>query len=354
MPGVKLKVARDGYDVDTASDRNIALDSDKFLPKIFRVKRSTSTQSVAHGLTYPPRAIFLREMNDTPKKIGFVMSPWVTDDIPSIDSTNINFEIMSHYSDFTTGPYTSTNDTASITLLMLDPLGTPGVEPTPLSGDQPIVRVGGEDGDPDYKRKIHSYYDSLKVFSTGTLTLNVPLWNPGVGDTYNFVTNSYTHNLGYIPFFAPAAPLQMSITQYYSWYWQWHNRHVWATATEYLKDDSLTHGGTPYYCTVTHTSSASTEPGIGVDWASYWTIVFPGVPTDLDVNSLEDIKYVFGGAGGFTDEILEVYATATELVVNYHRVDGGFFFSFPAMTITIDYTIFYNRIDEDMNILDEY
>jgi len=34
----------------------------------------------------------------------------------------------------------------------------------------------------------------------------------------------------------------------------------------------VTHNGTDYYCKLAHRASASTEPGVGVDWATYWAV----------------------------------------------------------------------------------
>lgn len=35
--------------------------------------------------------------------------------------------------------------------------------------------------------------------------------------------------------------------------------------------DNITHSATNYKCIRSHTSGVSTEPGVGVDWASYWS-----------------------------------------------------------------------------------
>lgn len=46
----------------------------------------------------------------------------------------------------------------------------------------------------------------------------------------------------------------------------------WTTGTLYLADKMVSHGGSGYECTVEHTSNSNTEPGVGVDWATVWSL----------------------------------------------------------------------------------
>lgn len=46
----------------------------------------------------------------------------------------------------------------------------------------------------------------------------------------------------------------------------------WVTATAYANNDGLARGGSSYRCYAAHTSSAATEPGVGVDWATVWKV----------------------------------------------------------------------------------
>lgn len=356
MSGLKIEVAREGYDIRESDPKDLPFSSDYFLPKIFKVQRSTSTTSSAHGLTFIPRTMFFREITSSPKKVGHVAAGLQSATVPSIGSTNINFQKMTNYSNFETTPYTTATDSASIAMCMVDPLGTPSAEPDAIETDYPIIRAGGTNYEPDYQRKIHSYYDTLKVFNSDTLTLSVASWTPSAGDEYNVTTATYSHNLGYIPLFAPFVPYQMSLPVYYQWYWAWHKRFEWATATEYVIDDYVTDAfGTPTYkCIKHHTSSASTRPGVGASWATYWvSFTSASIPTTFSVNGLEDIKYTYGGASVFDDEVLEVYVTTTQLVVKLRRIYGGFGYNnFPARTINMNYTVFYNQLDQDFNLLE--
>jgi hypothetical protein len=355
MSGVKIEVAREGYDIENSEAKDLPFSTDYFLPKIFKVQRSTSTTSSAHGLSFIPRTMFFREITSSPKKVGHVVAGLQNATVSSIDGTNINFQKMTNYSDFETTPYSTTTDSASIAMCMLDPLGTPTTEPEPVDTDNPVVRAGGTYGDSDYRQSIHTFYDTLKVFNSDILTLSVASWTPSAGDEYNVTTATYSHNLGYIPLFAPFVPYQISLPVYYQWYWAWHKKNSWTTATEYVIDDYVTDAfGTPTYkCIKMHTSSASTEPGVGASWATYWvSFTSASIPTTLDVNDLEDIKYTYGGASVFDDEVLEVYVTTTQLVVKLHRIYGGFGYNnFPARAISMNYTIFYNSLSEEFDLL---
>lgn len=46
---------------------------------------------------------------------------------------------------------------------------------------------------------------------------------------------------------------------------------AWVTSTAYETGDVVLSGGTYYVATADHTSSAATEPGVGVDWETVWT-----------------------------------------------------------------------------------
>lgn len=48
---------------------------------------------------------------------------------------------------------------------------------------------------------------------------------------------------------------------------------AWVTSTAYAVDDSVQHDGSSYVCTAVHTSGASSEPGVGASWASYWDLM---------------------------------------------------------------------------------
>jgi hypothetical protein len=47
----------------------------------------------------------------------------------------------------------------------------------------------------------------------------------------------------------------------------------WVTDTAYTVNQALPHDGASYRCHSEHTSGAASEPGTGVDWQDYWTLI---------------------------------------------------------------------------------
>jgi len=54
--------------------------------------------------------------------------------------------------------------------------------------------------------------------------------------------------------------------------WQPHVIQEWADGILYPVGQIVTNDGQMYSCHTEHTSSASTEPGVGVSWESYWVV----------------------------------------------------------------------------------
>ncbi|GAA2867545.1 hypothetical protein GCM10010837_18580 [Aminobacter niigataensis] len=90
----------------------------------------------------------------------------------------------------------------------------------------------------------------------------------------------------------------------------------WAAATAYEYNDGLVHDGTSYRCFVPHTSAASTEPGVGANWATVWEVTAakgadgaPGAPgvvqsvvagSNVTVDSSDPAHPVISSSGGGT------------------------------------------------------
>lgn len=50
-------------------------------------------------------------------------------------------------------------------------------------------------------------------------------------------------------------------------------RGAWVTATLYAAYDAVSQSGNSYICILGHTSGATTQPGIGISWATYWALM---------------------------------------------------------------------------------
>jgi len=338
MPGPSLIVSKDGVKVREALPTELSFSSDYNLNKIARVKKCTTEDSFTHGLTYAPQILTMREIISG--KFGYGA-------LAGVDDTNVYPEIA------TIGGET---DTASWIYIMVDNLST-GTFKKNLKG-HPVILIG-EDTGTDYSYELHSGYDTFKVATTGTLTLEVDEYDPGSGGGTETQTETYNHGLGYVPLFGPFVQYETIMPAYYQWNGQFNSAGTWSISTKYyvgqVAQDS---SSTEYLCLETHTSSSSDEPGVGANWEDYWELYSPPDEYDTYVNALEDQKYVFGGVEYFNSSTVRLYATSTQLVLELERYcypDDEPLYSYtpcPAEKVTVDYTIFYNRADEEFNLLD--
>lgn len=73
----------------------------------------------------------------------------------------------------------------------------------------------------------------------------------------------------------------------------------WLIGMAYAERDALLHGRSTWRATVAHIATAATEPGIGSDWRSVWTIVALGPDPepiiDAAVRRSIALNIVFGG-----------------------------------------------------------
>lgn len=101
-------------------------------------------------------------------------------------------------------------------------------------------------------------------------------WQGGYYSPSTYTTSSYVNNgtdvyhciLGHVSdTYQPMGSV--------NWEDKWTEyAQYWDTATPYTTSSYVTNynTGTPYKCILAHTSDASTEPGSGVDWATYWEV----------------------------------------------------------------------------------
>ena len=69
---------------------------------------------------------------------------------------------------------------------------------------------------------------------------------------------------------------------------------AWATATLYIAGDIRSNGGTNYYCKLPHVSGASTEPGVGGSWQTYWHALtgdIMEIPTPYQEEDLAELRF---------------------------------------------------------------
>jgi hypothetical protein len=70
------------------------------------------------------------------------------------------------------------------------------------------------------------------------------------------------------------------------------------SSVSYLSLNIVTNDGSSYLCVLAHTSGASTEPGIGVDWETYWALLAPkGDQGDQGIQGIQGIQGEIGPQG---------------------------------------------------------
>lgn len=105
---------------------------------------------------------------------------------------------------------------------------------------------------------------------------------------------------------------------------------AWVISTSHSLGDIVSNGGNIYSCKSAHTSSASDEPGVGVNWEDNW---YKGNFTTHDGNDLQIVgkkyyRFVFdvadqkwvqttaigsgGGSGGSVDPLIQTYNSPTK------------------------------------------
>jgi hypothetical protein len=283
-----LKVARPGYKVFDAAQKDLTLDSSLLIPKIYKTFRATSSGNTAHGLSYPPQFLTVREITTDPKVYAHATDGgWSVTGVSNksyADSTNIYISKMG-------------SDVGMWCIVELDPCENPSEDPLPTKTPYPRVIIGGTT---DYNRDLDTRYDTLKVYKSGTLSLSIPTITKASGQSDTRSTY-FEHNLNYIPFYAPFIPYTSWVDQFYF-------------VNEGLEE----------------------------------------IPSTVSLNDLEAIeipKTIAGYEYPYKEEAY-VWVDDTKLNLSYVRTNYDMdSYEFPARTVTLSYTVFYNRVDEAFNIL---
>jgi hypothetical protein len=347
MPGVpRIIVARPGYSALTTTGKDLAFSSDYNLGKIARAKKFTSASAAVHGVPYTPKIMSMREVTTNQFAWGGICS---------VDGTNVTPVINTHYTSYTT--WATANDVATWAYIFIDPLVT-GTYKKDMTG-KPALIVGDDVSKNDYEQKIHSGYDTFKVHSTGRLTINASEFDPGSGGGAQTLTATVNHGLGYVPMFAPFVPFETEREAYLQWNGQ-YNSHTWTLGTTYYTGQDAANEEdyeTWYTCKLTHTAAAANKPGSGANWTTYWDLYVAPDSYDTYVNKLEDQKYIYGGAEVFNQSFIKYYANATQLVLELTRScypESLPYYEYtpcPAEDVYVDYTIFYNKANEEFSLL---
>lgn len=280
MNDAVLKVARPGLSALSADDKDLAFSSDWATPKIFMQTNSNWTNT----LGYIPSYFAIRQLNSTDYShdIYFTTGRWG-------DAGGVFFNYSDNlYVD------TRSGDTDMWAILYLDPID--GTVPSSYNLDKGEFLLVAKDGDAKKNfptsNAVDSRFDTFKIFQTGTLTLSMPGETITHGNSKSY-TETVTHNLGYAPFYLPAAGMD------------WYMGLSGLGGNSFNVNDKLGFLVNPYVANT-----------------NYYK--------------------------------LDVYVDEEKLYMTYTRsADGVGDETFSACTVTMYYTIFYNKIGESFNYLNE-
>lgn len=96
---------------------------------------------------------------------------------------------------------------------------------------------------------------------------------------------------------------------------------AWQTATAYTEGEAVSHNGSSYVAIADHTSGATTEPGVGVDWEDAWMLLAAG-------HAITQIAYIMEGNAfelttGIKGPGLPIYFACTILEVTLLAAPAG-------------------------------
>ncbi len=272
-----LKVARSGYDIGEADNKDLAFSSENETPKIFLQTRVGWTNTIG----FVPSLLTFRKLNSTD----------YTHDLQNISSDTDPFQ----------GAYLDENGNLSITkrtgdsdmysILFFNVLdGTP---PSTFEGGAGVKLLISKEKhsvtSSPANLAIDSRFDTFKIYKTGTLSITAPSETITAGSSDKIHTATFNHNLGYPPVYLPMA------------------------STGWRLDDPL------------------------VNNVSFIVNDYIGLPNNPYLSS----------------DMLDVYVDSSNLYMKLTRFSDPFndrtFLS--DITITMYYTIFYNDISEEFNLL---
>ena len=408
MPG-KLIGAKTGHNALTTEPKNLAFSSDFELNKIAKIKRFTSQGSTNHGFNYAPKFMSMREISSSPLKMGW-------GNMCEVDDEKIYSYIGTHTTDFSYDNYQSESDSATWAIIFVDNL-TEGNFKKEIHGGVILVGNGDSDYDYKIHSKYDTFkvmttgrltvnasqYDNGSAggvrITSATYNHNlgyVPIFAPFVNykinkdeylswngqyNTQNYWTSGYLYHIGEEAYDEDAGKLYRCKKTHiasasnkpesgaeWTTYWDYSidRNEIWQSGKYYNVGDTV---ATEWYgwfrCIVAHTSNSTNEPPMGDYWDTYWEYSYNPHDYNTYLNNLEDMKLVYGGVELYNYSTFLYYATETQLVLSLVQTQAPDMWTddhqyliyehepCPAETVYVDYTIFYNKINEEFDLISD-
>jgi len=319
-----IKIAKPGRSVIGLSPKDFALNTKYALPKIYKQVTVEDDTIIPNPLGYPHGAWCFRRLNkDSYYSLGgaepasfwepyvhvsgpILSSLFTGNEYTCLSSTSsgslyagatvrdneIEIRNLEHIIGYDGGTPIYGKDTSISTALFAEPLGETDKDIT--VGGNPVLKVAPEGRDVKaleaYRQNLDGRFDTLKIFKTGELTLSLPEETiPYMGDCV-VRTATFNHGLGYPPMYFPPATVNMNLST-------WGN---------------------------THGNITLAVPGFGYDFST--------VDVYVDSNNLY-IRSIRASNGPD--------AFGSETGPRTH----------PALTLSLHYTLFYNEIGSDFDLL---
>jgi hypothetical protein len=323
-----IKIAKPGRSVIGLSPKDFALNTKYALPKIYKQVTVEDDTIIPNPLGYPHGAWCFRRLNkDSYYSLGgaepasfwepyvhvsgpILSSLFTGNEYTCLSSTSsgslyagatvrdneIEIRNLEHIIGYDGGTPIYGKDTSISTALFAEPLGETDKDIT--VGGNPVLKVAPEGRDVKaleaYRQNLDGRFDTLKIFKTGELTLSLPEETiPYMGDCV-VRTATFNHGLGYPPMYFPPATVNMNLST-------WGN----------------THGNI-------NERYPLAVPGFGYDFST--------VDVYVDSNNLY-IRSIRASNGPD--------AFGSETGPRTH----------PALTLSLHYTLFYNEIGSDFDLL---
>jgi len=288
-----LQVARTDGDLNNILDKDKALDSLIMTPRIFQGCITETNRSVVIPLDYPPKFLGFRKVNTTDYTHDTMLD---NDDIWAYSDGSRGVSVIGSGDDYGLLMNPRGSDVGCSALLFFNQLvgKNESIVYPILHPSLVIGKDGASYNSNPIDLSLDTRFDTMKIKKTGILTLSMPSGDLAIDTTYS---TDVVHGLDYPPIFMPKLGMR------------------WNLSIAGLSNDSF----------VVNEKLGEALINFRTDDYAWYN---PNAP------------------------LLSAYVDDEKLYLTCLRKAG--FITYSAVTITMYYTIFVNKIWEEFNLLEEY